>query len=58
MYPSSEEKEIVQVAEKLMIQVMSRYDPSHDKFHGAPDVLVVYMILTRQFQFNASEKQP
>ncbi|OCH94395.1 hypothetical protein OBBRIDRAFT_817234 [Obba rivulosa] len=33
MYPSPEEATVIQAAEKLMIDTMARYDPSHDAFH-------------------------
>lgn len=33
-YPSPEETKIVAAAEKLMVETMARYDPSHDAFHG------------------------
>ncbi|RDX57461.1 hypothetical protein OH76DRAFT_1395280 [Lentinus brumalis] len=32
-YPSKEEAVIVAAAEKLMIETMARYDPSHDAYH-------------------------
>jgi len=32
-YPSPAESEVVKKAEELMIDVMSRYDPSHDVYH-------------------------
>ena len=34
MYPTAQEKEIIQAAEKMMIDTMARYDPSHDAYHG------------------------
>jgi hypothetical protein len=34
MYPSSAEKEVLINAEALMKDVMNRYDPSHDHYHG------------------------
>lgn len=34
MYPTQSEEAVVQAAEKLMIETMARYDPSHDAFHG------------------------
>ncbi|KAF7424080.1 hypothetical protein PC9H_009381 [Pleurotus ostreatus] len=33
MYPSSIEQKIIDEAEKLMVETMSRYDASHDAFH-------------------------
>ncbi|KAL0953443.1 hypothetical protein HGRIS_004676 [Hohenbuehelia grisea] len=33
MYPSPQERVIINAAEKLMIDTMARYDPSHDHFH-------------------------
>ncbi|KAF9493133.1 hypothetical protein BDN71DRAFT_1432721 [Pleurotus eryngii] len=33
MYPSSVEQKIIDEAEKLMVETMSRYDASHDAFH-------------------------
>ncbi|PPQ64205.1 hypothetical protein CVT24_008623 [Panaeolus cyanescens] len=33
MYPTPEEEKIVHEAEKLMVETMSRYDPSHDRYH-------------------------
>ena len=35
MYPTNQEKAIVNDAERVMIDTMARYDPSHDKYHGA-----------------------
>ncbi|KAI0711975.1 hypothetical protein C8T65DRAFT_574795 [Cerioporus squamosus] len=32
-YPSKEEAVIVAAAEKLMVETMARYDPSHDAYH-------------------------
>jgi len=29
-----QEKALVDAAEKIMIETMARYDPSHDKYHG------------------------
>jgi len=34
MYPTPQEKATVNEAEKLMVDIMARYDPSHDKYHG------------------------
>jgi uncharacterized protein len=34
MYPTSQEKAIVDEAEKIMVKTMARYDPSHDSYHG------------------------
>jgi hypothetical protein len=34
MYPSPIEVLILKEAEKLMVETMARYDPSHDKYHG------------------------
>ncbi|KAJ3852225.1 hypothetical protein EV368DRAFT_41491 [Lentinula lateritia] len=33
MYPSTDEKVYIDAAERLMVKVMARYDPSHDAFH-------------------------
>ncbi|KAF9563185.1 hypothetical protein CPC08DRAFT_706112 [Agrocybe pediades] len=33
MYPTMQEKALIDAAEKIMIDAMSRYDPSHDKYH-------------------------
>ncbi|KDR75997.1 hypothetical protein GALMADRAFT_247206 [Galerina marginata CBS 339.88] len=33
MYPTIQEKAIVDATEKIMIETMARYDPSHDKHH-------------------------
>ncbi|KAF8910558.1 hypothetical protein CPB84DRAFT_1227284 [Gymnopilus junonius] len=33
MYPTIQEKAIVDAAEKIMIETMARYDPSHDQYH-------------------------
>ncbi|KAH7926096.1 hypothetical protein BV22DRAFT_1111928 [Leucogyrophana mollusca] len=33
MYPNPQEKHAINTAEKLMIETMARYDPSHDAFH-------------------------
>lgn len=34
MYPTPQEKVIIHEAEKIMIETMARYDPSHDQYHG------------------------
>ena len=34
-YPTIEEATVVAAAEKLMIETMARYDPSHDAYHGS-----------------------
>ena len=34
-YPTIEEAAVVAAAEKLMIETMARYDPSHDAYHGS-----------------------
>jgi uncharacterized protein len=34
MYPSIQEQAALKAAENLMNEVMARYDPSHDAFHG------------------------
>ncbi|KAG2341770.1 hypothetical protein BDR05DRAFT_1001346 [Suillus weaverae] len=33
MYPNAQEQGALQAAEKLMHEIMARYDPSHDAFH-------------------------
>ncbi|KAF6754428.1 hypothetical protein DFP72DRAFT_370458 [Ephemerocybe angulata] len=33
MYPSSSERVVIDAAEKLMVETMARYDPSHDAYH-------------------------
>ncbi|KAF9036249.1 hypothetical protein BJ165DRAFT_1417196 [Panaeolus papilionaceus] len=33
MYSTPEERLIINEAEKLMVETMARYDPSHDKYH-------------------------
>ena len=33
-YPTQQEAALVAVAEKLMLETMARYDPSHDAYHG------------------------
>ncbi|KAL9714009.1 hypothetical protein Ac2012v2_002316 [Leucoagaricus gongylophorus] len=32
-YPNSQEKAAIAAAERLMVETMARYDPSHDKYH-------------------------
>ena len=34
MYPTPQEEAIIHEAEKIMIETMARYDPSHDQYHG------------------------
>jgi len=34
MYPNVQEQGALQAAENLMNEIMERYDPSHDAFHG------------------------
>ncbi|KAF8627056.1 hypothetical protein AX17_006396 [Amanita inopinata Kibby_2008] len=33
MYPTAQEKLVIDAAENMMIETMARYDPSHDAFH-------------------------
>ncbi|KAF7771587.1 hypothetical protein Agabi119p4_5898 [Agaricus bisporus var. burnettii] len=33
MYPTPQEQAVIDAAEKIMIDTMARYDPSHDKHH-------------------------
>ncbi|KAF9041055.1 hypothetical protein BDZ89DRAFT_1060341 [Hymenopellis radicata] len=33
MYPTADEKAVVDAAEALMVKTMARYDPSHDRYH-------------------------
>jgi uncharacterized protein len=33
VYPSPQERKVLQATEKMMAETMSRYDPSHDAFH-------------------------
>ena len=33
-YPNEKERAAIVAAEKLMVETMARYDPSHDAFHG------------------------
>jgi len=33
-YPNEKERIAIAAAEKLMVETMARYDPSHDAFHG------------------------
>jgi len=67
MHPTPQEKAIIDEAEKIMIENMARYDPSHDQYHGERDpadsVIEKYMDQPRMservsIQFNASEIQP
>jgi len=37
MHPTPQEKAIIDEAEKIMIENMARYDPSHDQYHGERD---------------------
>ena len=34
IYPTQEESAAIRAAERLMTETMSRYDPSHDAYHG------------------------
>ena len=34
MYPTPDEEKVIAAAEKLMVETMTRYDPSHDAYHG------------------------
>ena len=34
MYPNPQQALVLREAEKLMVETMARYDPSHDKYHG------------------------
>lgn len=34
MYPTAQERPAIEAAEKMMIDTMARYDPSHDAYHG------------------------
>ncbi|KAF8655061.1 hypothetical protein AX16_003262 [Volvariella volvacea WC 439] len=33
MYPTEQERAVIQAAEKIMLETMARYDPSHDAYH-------------------------
>ncbi|KAF8903619.1 hypothetical protein CPB85DRAFT_1377051 [Mucidula mucida] len=33
MYPTADEKAVIDAAEALMVKTMLRYDPSHDRYH-------------------------
>ncbi|KAF9478330.1 hypothetical protein BDN70DRAFT_880100 [Pholiota conissans] len=33
MYPTPQEKAVIREAEKVMVEAMARYDPSHDRYH-------------------------
>ena len=33
-YPNEKERIAIAATEKLMVETMARYDPSHDAFHG------------------------
>lgn len=33
-YPTKSEVAVIAAAEKLMVDTMARYDPSHDAYHG------------------------
>ncbi|KAF8071778.1 hypothetical protein FPV67DRAFT_1560551 [Lyophyllum atratum] len=33
MYPTEQEKAVIDAAEKIMVDTMARYDPSHDAYH-------------------------
>ncbi|KAH6913358.1 hypothetical protein BKA70DRAFT_1369958 [Coprinopsis sp. MPI-PUGE-AT-0042] len=41
MYPTAQEQAVIAEAEQMMVETMARYDPSHDKYHGKVDLLVV-----------------
>jgi hypothetical protein len=53
MYPTPQEKAVIEEAEQMMVDTMARYDPSHDKYHGnypfqtKPVFLVVGGVWTR-----------
>lgn len=34
MYPTEAQKPVINAAEKYMEEIMARYDPSHDVYHG------------------------
>ncbi len=34
MYPTEQEKAVIEEAEKVMVDTMAKYDPSHDRYHG------------------------
>ncbi|KJA14520.1 hypothetical protein HYPSUDRAFT_49070 [Hypholoma sublateritium FD-334 SS-4] len=33
MYPTAQEKAVIEEAEKVMLETMAKYDPSHDRYH-------------------------
>jgi uncharacterized protein len=37
MYPTAQESAVIEAAEKMMVDTMARYDPSHDAYHGERD---------------------
>ncbi|KAG6919178.1 hypothetical protein DXG01_008476 [Tephrocybe rancida] len=63
MSPSSSEQAVIDAAEKIMVDTMARYDPSHDAYHGervltmdAPEYLSTRAIWL--FQYSVYERQP
>lgn len=63
MYPTEPEKAVIDAAERIMIDTMARYDPSHDAYHGTLDRITIscsapdHAFNTVLFsQFNASGK--
>ena len=47
-YPSFEEKSVIEQAEKWMREVMGRYDPSHDAYHGTISICLPINLDTDQ----------
>ena len=34
MYPTAQERAVIEAAEEMMVDTMARYDSSHDVYHG------------------------
>ena len=51
MYPTPQEQAVINEAEKIMIETMARYDPSHDQYHGERNLTSAIEKCTDQLEF-------
>ena len=56
MYPTPQEQAVINEAEKIMIETMARYDPSHDQYHGERNLTSAIEKCTDQLEFRVTER--
>lgn len=57
MYPTANERIAIDEAEKLMVETMAKYDPSHDAYHGGHSSSAYALIDCAQTSYHSSARQ-